>query len=106
MRSPTIRHSCALLSATPDTLGRVHAQNSSTARLLIEHFGGFDYDYFMHCACGRTSIVTARRVLGTIEHRRFCPPPALRSEHPFRPSAVTALRDSNDPALSNDAIRD
>lgn len=70
---------------------------------LIERFDGFAYDYYMHCECGRTS-----RVPLDVYWERGLIDALAPCEHCGRDihygSLVAALRDPNDPALSNDEV--
>ena len=79
--------------------------NRSRADSLIERFDGFAYDYQMHCACGRTSRVPADVYWERESIDALAPCEHCGQEIHFG-SAVAALRDPNDLALSNDKVAD
>jgi hypothetical protein len=85
------------------TLDGVNAEDRSRTCSLVERFEGFACDYQMHCECGRTNRVKAdvyweRQSIDALAPCEHCG----RDIH-FGP-AVAALRDADDPALSNDKV--
>lgn len=77
--------------------------NRSHADSLIERFDGFAYDYQMHCVCGRTSRVPADVYWERQSIDALAPCEHCGADIHFG-SAVAALRDPDDPALSNDNV--
>lgn len=79
--------------------------DQSRADSLIERFDGFAYDYHMHCECGRISRVPVdvyweRGSIDALAPCEHC------GQDIYFGSLVAALRDPDDPALSNDKVRD
>jgi hypothetical protein len=71
---------------------------------LVERFLGFDYDYPMRCdGCGRTSRVPAQVYWEESQNDALAPCEHCGHEIYFGP-AVVALRDADDPALSDDNV--
>lgn len=74
-------------------------------RKLLERIDGFDYDYWMNCECGRRSKLTA-----AVYHERETIDARVPCEHCggeiHYGSAVTTLRDLEDPALSPDMVNE
>lgn len=70
---------------------------------LIERFDGFAYDYQMHCECGRTSRVPADVYWQRLSIDALAPCEHCGEDIHFG-SLVTALRDPDDPALSDDNV--